>query len=105
MATIQKEAEAFKDTDFLTALEKAKILRHFKRFAENGYKFEDFHKSIYEHLHLHCGFIAHYNRQGFYSTYFEGNFAEFQSTIEHNLYYEPYRDINEAILKVIKEVQ
>ena len=34
-------------------------------------RFEDFSKRLYEHLHLHCSFIAHYNRAGFYAEYFE----------------------------------
>ena len=31
----------------------------------------DFSKRLYEHLYLHCSFIAHYDRGGFYATYFD----------------------------------
>ena len=34
-------------------------------------RFAHFTKRLYEHLHLHCSFIAHYNRLGFYAEYFE----------------------------------
>ena len=33
-----------------------------------GYRL--FTDNVYKHLSLHCGFIAHYNRAGFFSTYF-----------------------------------
>ena len=33
--------------------------------------FSKFTKRLYEHLHLHCSFIAHYDRYGFYTTYFD----------------------------------
>ncbi len=60
-----------KDSEFLTAQEKALILKQWKRFIENDFRQEDFTKKIYDHLHLHCSFIAHFNREGFYHTYFE----------------------------------
>src|SRR3990167_5556459 len=40
-----------------------------------GYKL--FTDRVYKHLSLHCGFIAHYNRAGFFGTYFNsGNDTE-----------------------------
>lgn len=59
------------DSKFLTAKEKALILKHWKRFITNGLQFADFTDRLYKHLTLHCMFIAHYSRGGFYSTYFE----------------------------------
>jgi len=61
----------FKDAQFLSAAEKLKVFRAWQRFLKNGLKQEDFSKPLYEHLHLHCSFIAHYDRGGFYATYFE----------------------------------
>ncbi|MBI4258305.1 MAG: hypothetical protein HY619_05055 [Thaumarchaeota archaeon] len=60
-----------KDSEFLTAKEKAIVLKQWKRFIENGLRFEDFTERLYKHLHLHCSFIAHFSRGGFYATYFE----------------------------------
>lgn len=60
-----------KDSEFLTAKEKAAVLRQWKRFIENGFHYGDFTKRLYEHLHLHCAFIAHFDRGGFYATYFQ----------------------------------
>lgn len=41
------------------------------RFLKHGLRFADFTKRLYEHLIQRCSFIAHYNRSGFYQTYFE----------------------------------
>lgn len=60
-----------KDSEFLSAKEKATILRQWKRFIEKGFRFEDFTKELYKHLTLHCSFIAHFDKGGFYNTYFE----------------------------------
>jgi hypothetical protein len=62
---------AFCDGQFMSAREKALVLKAWLRFLQNGLRFEDFTKRLYEHLHLHCSFIAHYNRAGFYAEYFE----------------------------------
>ena len=61
----------FTDAEFMTAREKALVLKNWERFLRHGMKREHFAKKLYEHLHLHCGFIAHHNIHGFYSEYFE----------------------------------
>ena len=62
---------AFRDAEFMSARDKELVLKAWLRFLKNGLRFEDFTKRLYEHLHLHCSFIAHYNRAGFYAGYFE----------------------------------
>ena len=62
---------AFADAQFLSAREKALVLKAWVRFLKNGLREEDFSERLYTHLMLHCSFIAHYNRAGFYATYFE----------------------------------
>ena len=62
---------AFRDARFLSAREKELVLKAWVRFLKRGLRLEDFTKRLYEHLHLHCSFIAHYNRAGFYAEYFE----------------------------------
>ena len=62
---------AFRGAQFMSERQKQLVLRAWVRFLKEGLRFEDFTKRLYEHLHLHCSFIAHYNRVGFYAEYFE----------------------------------
>ena len=50
---------AFRDAEFMSARDKELVLKAWLRFLKNGLRFEDFSKRLYEHLHLHCSFIAH----------------------------------------------
>src|SRR6266571_7509863 len=61
----------FRDAEFMSARDKGLVLKAWLRFLKNGLRFEDFTKRLYEHLHLHCSFIAHYNRAGFHAEYLE----------------------------------
>ena len=61
----------FSDTQFMSAREKALVLKTWVRFLPKGLLFEDFTDRLYKHLSLHCSFIAHYDRAGFYAEYFE----------------------------------
>ena len=60
----------FQDTKFMTATEKARVIRAWETFLRGGCRQEDFTSALYEHLIQHCSFIAHYDRGGFYRTYF-----------------------------------
>ena len=62
---------AIRDAEFMSAREKALVLKAWVRFLKNGLRGEDFSVRLYEHLIYHCSFIAHYDRSGFYATYFE----------------------------------
>lgn len=68
---ITEEDFEFSDVKFMSANEKSKIYKNFISFLNNHFKPTSFKKDIYEHCHLHCGFIAHYNINGFYGEYFE----------------------------------
>lgn len=61
----------FTDVEFMTAKEKELVLKNWETFLKHGLKKQHFTKRLYEHLHLHAGFIAHYNLETFHSTYFE----------------------------------
>ena len=61
----------FRDAQFMSAREKGLTLNAWVRFLKGGLRFGDFSRRLYQHLHLHCQFIAHYDRAGFYRTYFE----------------------------------
>ena len=109
----------FKDSEFMTAREKRLVLANWKRFLKHGLKEKHFTKRLYNYLHLHCGFIAHYNIGGFYATYFEHgaepigfhatHFEHGADTIEffkrfsettQNYWAKDYKDLNTAMLKV-----
>ncbi len=60
----------FTDAQYMTAPQKRRVLGDWVRFFAGGMEFKRFTKRLYEHLTLHCEFIAHFNRQGFYQTYF-----------------------------------
>ena len=61
---------AFKDTRVMSAREKQRVLKQWETFLMYGCRREHFTKPLYDHLIQHCSFIAHYDRGGFYATYF-----------------------------------
>jgi len=60
----------FKDTKYLSAVEKQKVLRQWEAFLKSGCHKDYFTQALYHHLTQHCSFIAHYDRAGFFATYF-----------------------------------
>ena len=62
---------SMKDTQFMLAEEKRKVLRQWGLFLKSGVAKDNFTELLYHHLIQHCSFIAHYDRHGFYATYFE----------------------------------
>lgn len=106
---------SFKDSKFLSAKEKERVLKAWETFLRNGCRQEDFTHALYEHLHQHCSFIAHYDRAGFYQIYFvEGeDTAHFLTqfdrskgcvSVEYGADYwltsPDYADINNALVEV-----
>ena len=61
----------FRDQHFMTAAEKEKVLRAWIRFLKSVCAKTQFTEALYQHLSLHCSFIAHFDRNGFYNFYFE----------------------------------
>ena len=107
-----------KDTKFMTARDKELTLKQWRTFIREGMQAKHFTKRIYDHLNLHCSFIAHYNRQGFYSTYFEQPedtikfLGQFDPNGEHisieicGAYWftdQDYHDLNDAMCQVVGE--
>lgn len=60
----------FEDVEFMSARDKQLVYKKWVSFVSGHFKYSSFSKRLYEHLHLHCGYIAHYNINGFYGTYF-----------------------------------
>ena len=77
----------FKDVEFMTVKDKQLVINNWIKFLKqlaidtgeeqldkHGNQvpilFKYFTRRLYEHLSLHCSFIAHYNRYGFFDTYF-----------------------------------
>ncbi|MHB8879915.1 MAG: hypothetical protein ACYC69_00235 [Thermodesulfovibrionales bacterium] len=113
----------FADSKWLSADEKRKILKQWTGFVKNGFPETSFTNSIYEHLHLHCGYIAHYNKHGFYGEYWgayardlhrhakEDNFTlrpipmafyNWESFIRQFNIWGDYTDISTAMMIVLK---
>jgi len=100
----------FTGVEFMTAQEKELVLKDWKTFLANGLKKEHFTKRLYNHLHLHTGFIAHYLICGFYSTYFESGpdvesflKAFMTNTVHRRGANVDYKDINDAMRKVYQQ--
>ncbi len=113
--------EKMADTRFLSADGKRQILKQWKTFITSGFNPERFTKSVYEHLHLHCGFIAHYNKSGFYYTYWNDEVIRYAKDNGYDIgpapktFYEwerflnafsiwgEYTDINTAMMIVLED--
>lgn len=93
----------FTPTQFSTAADKEKFLKHFHRFVCSGYKWTLFHKWFYVRLSLTFGHIAHYNRAGFYATFFTDaeRLEDFwRVTMQYPCYGDPdytYSDVEKVI--------
>ncbi len=61
----------FMDAEFMTAAEKKTVLIQWTKFLAGRFRLIDFTEELYKHLILHASFIAHFSRQGFWTTYFE----------------------------------
>ncbi|MCJ7655967.1 MAG: hypothetical protein MUO97_11865 [Dehalococcoidia bacterium] len=102
--------DMFTDVQFMTAKGKELVLKNWKTFLQHSLKKEHFTKRLYNHLHLHCGFIAHYDIHGFYATYFEAG-QDTEKFFEHFCNYSAqnyganadYDDLNTAMRQVYDE--
>jgi len=102
--------DMFTNVEFMTAREKELVLKNWRTFLKHGLQKQHFTKRLYEHLHLHCGYIANFSRDGFYSTYFEAG-QDTERFFEHFCTYTAghyganvdYDDINTAMRQVYEE--
>lgn len=61
----------FRDAPYLTVPQKRHIYQAWQNFLVHSFARRFFTKDLYKHLTLHCSFIAHFNLDGFYGTYFD----------------------------------
>lgn len=101
----------FKDTKFMNARDKSLVLNNYRSFLDTLEKsppntFRKFTKRLYKHLHLNYGFIAHYDREGFWATYFkdpERSLEFLTKILEYNYFPKEYTDINQAMREITME--
>ena len=99
------------DVQFMTAREKQLVLKDWKRFLEGGFKPTLFTKRLYSHLHLHCGYIAHYSQQGFFAEYFQSGpdtirfFEAFCQNSERFGSNPDYDDLNTAMRDIYEKLK
>ena len=68
-------ASQFTPTEWDSAEQKAKFANHFVRFVESEFSPNLFYDWFYKRLSMTFGHIAHYNRAGFYETWFSSTEA------------------------------
>lgn len=102
----------FTDTQWMSATDKARVAKQFERFLAADMHRDKFTKALYEHLHQHCGHIAHFDINGFYHEWFTRPQARVdflrQFCEDHEfgrLYmgaYSDYRDLGTAMYESIQ---
>jgi len=97
----------FTDAEFMTAKEKVLVLKSWTTFLKYGLQKKHFSKRLYEHLHLHSGFIANFSLHGFYSTYFEAgqDVLRFFDCFCNHTAIADYADLNTAMREVYSKYQ
>lgn len=101
----------FADVRFQSAAEKTQVYKAWIRFLNSNFDRSKFTKAIYSHLMMHCGFIAHYDINGFYAEQLGDptRRREFiESFLSHNMLEShaaggpDYTDINEAMAEALR---
>lgn len=123
----------FKSVQFMTSNEKMLVYKQWERFImmltagggetvkdnygnEMPILFKYFTDRIYKHLSLHASFIAHYDRWGFFSTYFANpeDTIRFINQFDKNYDYQSieygmewvsgdYEDLNKEMCNVVEQ--
>lgn len=97
----------FHDEPYMTATEKQQVFKAWSRFLKGGLKRSQFTTALYRHLHVHLPFIAHFDLNGFHSTYFECGddtvrfFRTLRDFIDGSMAHlrsPGYQDINRALI-------
>jgi len=96
-------AEQFTPTKWDDAQSKANFGRQFVKFVESDFDAKRFSQTFYRRLSLTFGHIAHFNRQGFFETFFTTTADKvrfLRMTLNHPCYGDPaftYSDAERAL--------
>jgi hypothetical protein len=104
----QLEATEFHPTKWDSAEQKAQFGNKLLKFIADDFPRHSFTKQIYNRLHLTFGHIAHYNLEGFYSTFFETTSTKVEF-IEQTIAWpcwgdtdDTYCDVERAVIKRVR---
>lgn len=103
MGTVEFAADNFTPTKWEGAEQKARFAKQFVRFVESDFSERRFTEAFYKRLSLTFGHIAHYNRHGFYETFFAltaGKVRFLRLTLQHPCWGDPsftYSDVERAL--------
>ena len=101
-------ARAFTPTRFDTATEKARFANCLCRFVETDFQPTLFTNKLYTRLSLCFGHIAHHNRAGFSSAFFEslaGKVAFLEQTLRYPCWGDPawtHCDVERAVQRRVR---
>ncbi|MCL6444206.1 MAG: hypothetical protein K6T83_12250 [Alicyclobacillus sp.] len=90
----------FTDDEHQSAGEKMKVLNNFKRILADR-SLDKMNRVAYQHFHLRCGDIAHYNINGYRAYYSGSKFLEFLDLFVHPRWIEP-SDINKVLIELAR---
>lgn len=97
-------ANQFTATEFYDAEAKARFANALVEFILGGFSMEDFNKSLYQRLSNCFMHIAHYDREGFYTTWFD-NPKQIRSWLERTKNAQVFGDSKFTFSDVEKEIQ
>lgn len=98
------KAEQFTATKWETAEQKAKWANQFVKFCTSGFNPHWFTHAFYNRLRMTFGHIAHYNKMGFYNTFFVDD-AGITDFLDITLQYPCYGDASWTYSDVEKILQ
>ena len=106
--------QAFTDTEFTPTKwddgqTKASFARQFVKFVESDFDQRLFSQAFYRRLSMTFGHIAHFNRQGFFETFFTmtaDKVSFLRMTLAHPCFGDPaftYSDVERALQRWLRE--
>lgn len=109
MGTVEFTAENFTPTKWDDAATKARFAKQFVRFVKSDFCVRQFTQAFYKRLSLSFGHIAHFNRHGFFETFFastEGKVRFLRHTLRHQCWGDPaftYSDVERALQSWLRQ--
>lgn len=103
------KAEQFTPTKWDTAEQKAKFANQFVKFLQSNFNYSKFPKWFYTRLSMTFGHIAHYDRNGFFNTFFmnpNDKVKFIKYTLDSHSSGDPsycYSDVETAVKQWIRE--